>query len=777
MISSRARLASLALTTALGVLAIGCGGGSGGGEKTLTAVAVGPASIGVARRATLQLTATGTYSDGSTADLTAASTWTSSNAAVATVSTTGLLTGAAPGTAAMTATSSGVSGTRDAVVTELPVASLAVTPPTSDVIAGGEAIALVARATFGDATTADVTPLATWTTSAAGLVDVAGGSVTAPPGAVVGARGTVTASYGGKQASSTLQAVRGPAVVPSDTADPLFPEQWHLRNTGQKAFSDQAGVMGEDLRLSSAWALGLTGRGVKVAVVDDGLQTDHEDLAANVVPGSWNFLTGTSNPSPTGPDQAHGTAVAGITAMVHGNKKGGMGIAPGAGLNGYAILEKGFPSTNRMFVQALGSYNPEFPDAPRSNDVWIFNQSYGNGGRVFSPAAFDIEAQFAEGVKSLRSGRGAIYVKSAGNDFDSIDGDEVEGDPKPCERAIALRVTCGNASQDGESSLPYNIVVASLNASGTRAAYSSAGSSIWASAPGGGQGANKSVNPDLDAWRYGPAMVTTDPMGCDLGYSRTKAYPPALPGLPSSFFDLGSIPDRNPRCDYTNSMSGTSSAAPSTTGAVALLLDANPDLTWRDVKHILATSARRVDASIAPVTTELGNGSYTAELAWTQNAAGRWFHNWYGFGAVDVAAALDAARVFQRGSLGTFTDTGWIMSKTGLELVVPDDSNAGATAQLEVSRKVVVEAVQIFVSITHPYPGDLGIELTSPSGTRSILLNIQNGLARAPGVEAILETNALYGEPAAGAWTLKVVDGWPTNVGKLNSWMIRIYGH
>jgi subtilisin family serine protease/subtilisin-like proprotein convertase family protein len=662
-------------------------------------------------------------------------------------------------------------------VTELAVASLSVTPAASDVVAGGAPVALSAHATFGDGSAADVSDLASWSTSSPGTVDVTGGSATAPPAARVNGGGLLTAAYGGKQGSSSLRVVRGPPVDPDDAKDPLFSEQWYLVNTGQDAFSDRSGVSGEDLKLGLAWDLGLTGRGVKVAIVDDGLDIGHEDLAANVVPGSWSFFTGTRDPSPTDPDQNHGTAVAGIVAMVQGNQLGGMGIASGASLNGYAIIAGGVETTNRMFVQALGSYSEAYPNGPRSDDVWIFNQSYGSGGSAFSPVSFDIEAQYAAGTRTLRSGRGAIYVKSAGNQFLVVKG--TADLPEPCERANAAGLCCGNANGDGVHALPYNIVVGALDASGARAAYSSAGSSIWIAAPGGGGGANEELDPGLPPWNYDPAMVTTDPMGCDLGSSRTTVHPPTQPDLPASHFDRGVTagPARNARCNYTNSMSGTSSAAPSTTGSIALLLDANPDLTWREVKHVLAASARRVDPFVQPVWVKLGDGPYLAEPAWTQNAAGFWFHDWYGFGAVDVSAALDLARTFPRGSLGKFDDTGWITSPTRLELAIPDDSAAGVTTQLTIPRAMVIEAVQVFVDVTHPYPGDIGIELWSPSGTRSVLSNIRNGLAPATGIQARLGSNMFYGEPAAGNWILRIVDGHAEQVGHLNSWMIRVYGH
>jgi hypothetical protein len=92
-------------------------------------------------------------------------------------------------------------------------------------------------------------------------------------------------------------------------ADPLLPQQWHLRNLGQTG-----GLPGEDLRISGAWALG-RGEGVTVAVVDDAIELVHPDLAPNVVPGSVSFRPGNAGGWPVpclARDDDHGTAAAAL---------------------------------------------------------------------------------------------------------------------------------------------------------------------------------------------------------------------------------------------------------------------------------------------------------------------------------------------------------------------------------------------------------------------------------------------------------------------------------
>jgi hypothetical protein len=233
-------------------------------------------------------------------------------------------------------------------------------------------------------------------------------------------------------------------------------------------------------------------------------------------------------------------------------------------------------------------------------------------------------------------------------------------------------------------------------------------------------------------------------------------------------------------------MNGTSSASPMMSGVIALILEANPALTWREVKDILAKTAVQVDASIAQVTATVGGSSYVAEQGWVPNAAGRKYHNWYGFGAVDAAAAVVMAKTYS-GSLGTFANTGWIDSGT-LSLNIPDYSTTGVSTSLTVptvGTNGIVESVQLTVTtanLSNGFNCDIGIELTSPSGTKSILKNIRDGLTGTSIAGMVLESNAFYGESSVGSWTVKLVDGTALSgstygTETLTDVKIRVYGH
>jgi subtilisin-like proprotein convertase family protein len=561
--------------------------------------------------------------------------------------------------------------------------------------------------------------------------------------------------------------------------NPLVSQQWHLLNTAQNAFADLGGTMGMDIDVDPVFRSGYTGAGVTVAVVDTGLEIAHEDLAANVVlRGSWNFNTKSIDPTNTvDADGDHGTSVAGLIAMEN-NSVGGIGVAPRARLKGFNLLAVAKP-LETQFLDSIGASS----SAPNSGDVAIFNQSFGIStlsSIPFIPGDIE-EAQYRSGVTTLRGGRGALYVKAAGNGFASYT--DAANQTANCgipgfDGQTFTGLSCENASMDPSNTLPYQIVVGATNSLGVRATYSTPGSALWVSAPGGEFGRNQALDMGFISPIYSPAMVTTDQSGCAKGFSTSTTNN-------GSTFDNGDAP--NSLCNYTNGMNGTSSATPVTAGVIALMLEANPSLTWRDVKHILAFTAGQIDAARAAVTVLLPNPApnspFVAEPAWTLNKAAPTpfhFHNWYGFGMVDASRAVNMAKTYAAGSFGVLADTGFIPSAGTLGLSIPDDSAIGVSHALTVSTSIqFIEAVQIKVNITHTDAGDLGIELLSPQGTRSVLKTVRDGFEGSANLtDMVLLSNAFYGEsPTGGPWTIKVVDGEALHTGTLNNWAIRIYGH
>lgn len=202
----------------LGVLA-GCSGIPKTTTKTLTSIAVTPATPAHLKvGATQQFTATGTYSDSTTADITSTVTWNSGTPATATISAAGLATGVAAGTTAITATLGTVTSP-GVTLTVIAVTSIAVTPNPASV-AVSATVQLTATGTYSDASTADISSQVTWacapstvaTISASGLATAGAANgtcqVTATLGAVVSPGVTLTVGTGGVPVAIAVKIVQ-----------------------------------------------------------------------------------------------------------------------------------------------------------------------------------------------------------------------------------------------------------------------------------------------------------------------------------------------------------------------------------------------------------------------------------------------------------------------------------------------------------------------------------------------------------------------------------------
>ena len=107
-----------------------------------------------------------------------------------------------------------------------------------------------------------------------------------------------------------------------------------------------------------------------------------------------------------------------------------------------------------------------------------------------------------------------------------------------------------------------------------------------------------------------------------------------------------------------------------------------------------------------------------------------------------------------------------------------DNTAAGLTNTISVSTTNTIEAVQIKVNVAHLFIGDIAIELTSPAGTKSILMNpMNNGGSGDHYINFELTSNAFYGESMNGNWTARFVDVEAGSQGYLANWSIRFFGH
>ena len=540
--------------------------------------------------------------------------------------------------------------------------------------------------------------------------------------------------------------------------DPLREYAWHIQNTGQSNFANRGGTTGVDLNLQDVFKAGITGAGVRVAVSDSGVEINHDDLVDNALDGEHRDYSLNSpyigDPVTT---NGHGTSVTGIINAVGWNNHGSIGVAPDAKFAGFQFLDSS-QSTSILIHQASGNFD-------------VFNYSYGD--TIYYSTFSDPD--YVDHLRYQTITDDKVFVKAAGNEHAQYSSD--------FDTCVSH-----NANFPFENESPFMIVVGALDADGKKSTYSNAGSNLWVSAPGGEFG-ESSAGGD-------PAIMTTDLPTCFKGYSKATSYP-------TNSFEYGN--SLNSQCHYTSTMNGTSSAVPMVTGVIALLREANSNLKMRDIKHILATTAVQTDPSHSNIfgTNHLSNLSsgcddlslsgHAYELGWVTNQAGFKFNNFYGFGLVDAKAAVAYAQSYDY-PMGTLQElnpdfNNSTYARTGLTLSIPNDSSspydqainaAGLTDTLNVSNSLTIESIQIKISIDHPRPGEIGIELTSPEGTKSILQNINNSflLGSKQDLDIVLATHAFYGENSSGTWQLKVIDGQTgSSSGTLKEWHINVLGH
>lgn len=265
-----------------------------------------------------------------------------------------------------------------------------------------------------------------------------------------------------------------------------------------------------------------------------------------------------------------------------------------------------------------------------------------------------------------------------------------------------------NSNYDGYTNSRYTIAVASSTCDGEQADYSEEGSNILINAPSSSETAD----------------VTTT----------ARTY-------------LGK---------YTNTFTGTSASTPVVSGIVALMLQANPSLGWRDVQHILITTAEKNDP---------------LDIDWTTNGAGYHINHKYGFGRVDATAAVTAAETWLPAEDDVVTE-----KTSSPHIPIPDNDPVGVSDSITISDDITVEFVDVFFTADHPYWGDLAIVLTAPSGTQSILaLQHRNGRGNEYD-NWRFGTVRHFGESALGTWTLAVGDLAEKDSGTFDTWKIRIYG-
>ncbi len=394
-------------------------------------------------------------------------------------------------------------------------------------------------------------------------------------------------------------------VTRGDCADPLFPAQWHLENTGQGG-----GVPGADVRAQGAWTITEGSPSIVVAIIDaDGVQINHEDLRENkfINPGEsgakadngadddgngfpddvsgWNFDTDTGNPAT---DRPHGTAAAGVAVARAKNGRGVRGVAPNC----------------KLLAIKTGRTDQDDADAFRyaalmKADVISCSWGYPIG----TEATQLVEEAIADVARTGRGGKGCpIFFALSNQNLDNFGGEGGARDISSLPDVIAVGRSTNN---DIWGRCGFGKGMALLAPTGAARGSSGAGC-------------------ESDDLAGTLEVVTTDLMGPS-GYNKGQAQA----ADPLSKCGCNPQVAENSDSNYTSCFHGTSSATPLVAGVAALVLSVDPDLRATEVRDILISTAETIDVP---------NANYH------DDGHGRLYSITHGYGRVDARAAVSRAK-------------------------------------------------------------------------------------------------------------------------------------
>ncbi len=519
--------------------------------------------------------------------------------------------------------------------------------------------------------------------------------------------------------------------------DPLFPQQWHLLNSGQGR-----GVAKMDAQVTDVWDQ-YQGDGIHVAIVDTGIQMGHEDLLGNSA--NYGHLEVSTRVSGlTGEDvEGHGTAVAGIVAAVGNNSLGGIGVAPRATLHSHRILNGSANLDDSQIAESVvyGAYdtrtvtdelgntttdqNTRFIEVKNNSWGWVTGpMTLGESGPLFQDA-------MKTSAEIGRGGLGVISVWASGNG----------------------RTSYEQGNKGGLANDIHAIAVGALTNKGLLATYSETGAHLTCVGPSGG-GTLDVLTTDMT----GVAGMNPDP-------------------------DKADLEDNN--YSYTRNLQGTSFSAPVVSGVCALMLQANPNLSWRDVKEILLRSSLQVDPKSTTWVKRSGNQPQLPPIKHS---------NLYGGGLVQAKAAVDMARNWTvlgpQISVTKKINPNLAINYTGTQpspvaakyatIIKPPKPPKRVTLKAQFDMRGIqpmrVENVSVTLDISHAYRGDMIIVLRSPGGVASTLASASDWDFGTDYANFTFSSMRHWGESGQGLWTIEITDTRVEGDGTFESAVLSLTG-
>ncbi|KAF3842016.1 hypothetical protein F7725_023967, partial [Dissostichus mawsoni] len=289
---------------------------------------------------------------------------------------------------------------------------------------------------------------------------------------------------------------------------------------------------------------------------------------------------------------------------------------------------------------------------------------------------------------------------------------------------------------------------------------------VWASGDGGSYD-------DCNCDGYASSMWTIS-INSAINDGRTALYDESCSSTLASTFSNGR--KRNPEAgvattdlygNCTLRHSGTSAAAPEAAGVFALAIEANPDLTWRDMQHLSVLTSKR-------------NQLHDEVHQWRRNGVGLEFNHLFGYGVLDAGGMVKMSKEWKTVPerfhciAGSIQDVHKVQSGNKVLLTINTDACQGKDNFVR-----YLEHVQAVVTVNASRRGDLTINMTSPMGTKSLLLSrrprdddAKVGFDKWP-----FMTSHTWGEDPRGTWVMEVgFQGDEPQRGALKEWTLMLHG-
>ena len=310
-------------------------------------------------------------------------------------------------------------------------------------------------------------------------------------------------------------------------------------------------------------------------------------------------------------------------------------------------------------------------------------------------------------VQNGRDTLGTVYVFAAGNDRQFVQGTTSDGD---------------NTNNHSMTNSRFVITAAASTSDGHIAPFSTPGASVMVTAPG-------------------DSILTTAPDNND----------------------------GDPTNDIT-SVSGTSFAAPIVSGVISLMLEANPDLGYRDVQDILALSSQKIDPT---------SSSWATNGATNWNGGGNIVSHDFGFGLIDAHAAVRLAETWTEQHTAANEQVISVAGNVGANTVLSQSSSNQFTVAVSGDyQHFSVDWVELDVTLNNARDGDIKIELISPDGTDSVLLDHPAAGTNGSGnLNFTFSSNHNWGETPNGNWTVAIQDTGSNGTDSIVSYALRVYGN